>query len=196
VSLLILASSSPRRAEILRFFSLPFTQHPSDFDESTVSCNQDHKLYAKELAEKKACSVAKIFPQEVILAADTIVSFQGKIYNKPRNQQEAFIMLQELSNHWHTVITAVAVRKSDACYSALETSQVLLNSVTEEQIRLYHKSNPYLDKAGGYGIQGSGSILVNRIKGCYYNIMGLPINVVRKLLSKVQVDLWHYLQKF
>lgn len=193
--MIILASSSPRRAEILRYFSLPFTQYPSHFDESVIPFNKDPESYAKKLAGKKASLVADTFSQEIVLAADTIVYFKGKIYNKPKNKQEAFAMLQELSNQWHVVMTAVSMCKKDVCYSALEKSYVLFNPLTEEQIRLYHKSDPCLDKAGGYGIQGSGSILVNRIIGCYYNIMGLPINVVTELLSKMQVNLWHYLKK-
>jgi septum formation protein len=193
--MLVLASSSPRRAEILRYFSLPFIQRPSHFDESVILFNKDPESYAKELAEKKASLVADTFSQEIILAADTIVYFKEKIYNKPKNPEEAFTMLLELSNQWHVVMTAVAVCKKDVCYSALEKSSVLFNPLTEEQIRLYHKSDPCLDKAGGYGIQGSGSILVNRIIGCYYNIMGLPINLVTDLLSKMQVNLWHYLKK-
>jgi septum formation protein len=193
--MLVLASSSPRRAEILRYFSLPFRQHPSDFDESTIVFNQDPESYVKKLAQKKAALVADAFPQNIILAADTIVYFNNKVYNKPKTQKEAFTMLLELSNQWHVVMTAVAVYKKDISYCALEKSYVLFNPLTEEQIRLYHKSDPCLDKAGGYGIQGSGSILVNRIIGCYYNIMGLPINIVKDLLSKMQVDLWHYLKK-
>ncbi|PWU15325.1 MAG: septum formation protein Maf [Chlamydiae bacterium] len=193
--MLVLASSSPRRAEILRYFSLPFIQHPSHFDESVILFHKDPESYAKELAEKKASLVTDTFSQEVVLAADTVVYFKEKIYNKPKNPEEAFTMLLELSNQWHVVITAVAVCKKDVCYSALEKSYVLFNPLTEEQIRLYHKSDPCLDKAGGYGIQGSGSILVNRIIGCYYNIIGLPINLVADLLSKMQVNLWHYLKK-
>lgn len=193
--MLILASSSPRRAEILRYFCLPFTQYPSHFDESVIPFNKDPESYAKKLAEKKASLVGDAFSQEIVLAADTIVYFKGKIYNKPKNSEEAFTMLQELSNQWHVVMTAVAMCKENVCYSALEKSYVLFNPLTEEQIKLYHKSDPCLDKAGGYGIQGSGSILVNRIIGCYYNIMGLPINVVTELLSKMQVNLWHYLKK-
>lgn len=193
--MLILASSSPRRAEILRYFCLPFTQYPSHFDESVIPFNKDPESYAKKLAEKKASLVGDAFSQEIVLAADTIVYFNGKIYNKPKNSEEAFTMLQELSNQWHVVMTAVAMCKENVCYSALEKSYVLFNPLTEEQIKLYHKSDPCLDKAGGYGIQGSGSILVNRIIGCYYNIMGLPINVVTELLSKMQVNLWHYLKK-
>ena len=193
--MLILASSSPRRAEILRYFSLPFTQYPSHFDESIIPFNKDPESYAKELALKKASLVADTFPQEIILSADTIVYFKEKIYNKPKDSEEAFNMLLELSNQWHVVMTAVAICKKDIYYSGLEKSYVLFNLLTEEKIRLYHKSDSCLDKAGGYGIQGSGSILVNRIIGCYYNIMGLPINVVRDLLSKMRVDLWHYLKK-
>lgn len=193
--MLILASSSPRRAEILRYFSLPFTQYPSHFDESKISFNKDPESYAKELALMKASLVADTFPGEIVLAADTVVYFKEKIYNKPKDAEEAFTMLLELSNQWHVVITAVAICKKDLCYSALGKSYVLLNPLTEEQIKLYHESDPCLDKAGGYAIQGSGSILVNQIIGCYYNIMGLPINIVTDLLSKMQVNLWHYLKK-
>ena len=193
--MLVLASSSPRRAEILRYFSLPFIQRPSHFDESVILFNKDPESYAKELAEKKASLVADTFSQEIILSADTIVYFKEKIYNKPKDSEEAFNMLLELSNQWHVVMTAVAICKKDIYYSGLEKSYVLFNLLTEEKIRLYHKSDSCLDKAGGYGIQGSGSILVNRIIGCYYNIMGLPINLVTDLLSKMQVNLWHYLKK-
>ncbi|VHO02637.1 Maf family protein [Candidatus Rhabdochlamydia sp. T3358] len=96
---------------------------------------------------RRAALVAATFSNEIVLAADTIVYFKGKIYNKPKNPEESFNMLLELSNQWHVVMTAVAVYKKDVCYSALEKSYVLFNSLTEEKIRLYHKSDPCLDKA-------------------------------------------------
>ena len=193
---LILGSQSPRRKEILSYFALPFVQIPSAFDEESIEFEGNPGLYAKQLAIKKAEALAAQFSEDVILTADTVVYLEGKIYNKPKDQQEAFEMLRSFSGKWQHVYTGVTVQKNKTAYSAFEETKILFHPLTNEQIQLYHCSAPFLDKAGGYAIQGAGSILVSRIDGCYYNVMGLPVNVAKELLYKVGIDLWKHLKPF
>ena len=190
---LILGSQSPRRKEILAYFSIPFVQIPSAFDEDSVEFRGHPGQYAQELSLKKAQELAPRFPGDAILTADTVVYLDGKIYNKPKDEQEAFNMLRTFSGNWQQVFTAVTVQKDHATFSAYEETKILFHPLTDEQIRLYHHSSSFLDKAGGYAIQGVGSILVSRIDGCYYNVMGLPVTLVQQLLLKVGIDLWKHL---
>lgn len=191
---LILGSNSPRRKEILNFFSLPFEQIKSDFDESTVVFNSNPSLFAQETALRKAHILSKKFPDRVILTADTIVYRNGKIFQKPENLKEAFEMLKELSGKEHKVFTGVCVAKKNDFFSEVEESRVFFHDLTDSQIREYHHHFNPLDKAGGYAIQKGGNLIVKRIEGCYYNIMGLPINTVRRLLLQAGIDLWDYLK--
>jgi septum formation protein len=193
---IILGSQSPRRKEILNFFAIPFVQIPSSFDEESVLFEGDPARYALELSSKKAQTLAKKFPNDLIISADTVVFFEGSIYNKPRDEAEAFSMLQKFSGKWQQVYTAHTVQKNDEAYSGFEETKILFNLLTDEQIRLYHKTCPSLDKAGAYAIQQAGSILVSKIDGCYYNAMGLSVNTLRELLGKFGIDLWMHLKPF
>ena len=193
---LILGSQSPRRKEILGFFAYPFVQIPSAFDEDLVVFQGNPSQYAQELSLKKARELATRFPDDVILTADTVVYFDGKIYNKPKSEMEAFSMLRTLSGNWQHVFTAVTVHKQGIFHSGFEETKILFNPLTDDQIRLYHKSISFLDKAGGYAIQQAGSILISRMDGCYYNVMGLPVNTVKELLLKAGIDLWRFLKPF
>jgi septum formation protein len=190
---LILGSQSPRRKEILSYFAIPFVQIPSAFNEESVEFLGDPINYAQELSLKKAQEIAPRFPGDVVLTADTVVYLDGKIFNKPKSEQEAFDMLRCFSGRWQQVFSAVTVQKNQKSFSACEETKILFHPLTDEQIRLYHQSISFSDKAGGYAIQGAGSILVSRIDGCYYNVMGLPINVVKDLLLNVGIDLWKHL---
>lgn len=193
---LILGSQSPRRKEILDFFSHPFVQIASAFDEDQVTFQGDPSHYALELAQKKANELSHRFNGDVILTADTVVYFKEKIYNKPRDKAEAFAMLRTLSGNWHQVYTGVAVQKQNAIYTGFEMTKILFHPLSDEQIELYLNSCAFLDKAGSYAVQQAGSILVSKIEGCYYNVMGLPVNIVKDLLLKVGIDLWKYLKPF
>lgn len=193
---LILGSQSPRRKEILSFFAIPFVQIPSAFDEDSIAFRGNPAQYAEELALKKAQAIARTFPADVILTADTVVYFENNIYNKPKDPEEAFEMLKKLSGQWHHVFTAVTVLKSGVPYSGCEETKILFHSLTDEQIHLYHQSCEFLDKAGAYAIQQAGSIPIARINGCYYNVMGLPINTTKELLYKAGIDLWKHLKPF
>ncbi len=191
---IILGSQSPRRMEILGYFALPFVQIASAFDEGTVAFNGDPASYAQELSLKKGQELAKKFPDKLILTADTVVFFDGKIYNKPKDEEEAFSMLRTFSGNWQHVFTAISLQQGNKIHSGVEETKILFNPLSDEQIRLYHRSNPSFDKAGAYAIQQAGSILISKIDGCYYNVMGLPVNVLRELLGKFNIDLWKHLK--
>ena len=192
--MLILGSQSPRRGELLGHFSLPFRQVPSSFDEESIAYEGNPLAYTSTLAEKKGEALLPQFPKDLILTADTVVYYQGKIYNKPRDKEEAFVFLSELSGHWHHVFTAMCLIQGSQKYQGVEETRLLFHKLTEQQIHTYHKHCHFLDKAGGYAIQGVGSLLIERIEGAYDNVMGLPLNLTRTLLLKAGIDLWDYLK--
>ena len=192
---IILGSKSPRRSEILGYFSIPFRQVASDFDEESVPYEGDPKKLARTLAESKAKVLIKQFPDRVILTADTVVAIDGITLGKPANEQESKEMLNRLCGRWHSVITAVTAAKNGAIFVEDEETKVLCNAATPEELHRYMRMHALHDKAGGYAIQKSGSILVRRIEGCYYNVCGLPINAMRRALKSVGIDLWDYLKE-
>lgn len=193
---IVLGSQSPRRKEILSFFTLPFEQVPSHFDEESIAFLGDPVAYAQALSEKKNQELAERFSSDLIVTADTVVYFNGQIFNKPKDLPEAHQMLKTLSGNWHHVYTAVCVRQGHVHLSEVEETKIRLHSLTPEQIELYHAHCSPLDKAAGYAIQQSGSIIVDRIDGCYYNVMGFPVNTLRKLMFQMGIDLWKYLKPF
>lgn len=190
---LILGSQSPRRKEILGFFSLPFEQHVSFFDEEAVPFTGDPISYVHTLSKGKAEALVSQFPDNQILTADTVVYYKGKIYSKPKNEQEAYQHLKDLVGEWHTVYTSLTLLYQQQLFQAIEATQVLFNSLSDDEIHTYYRKLPYADKAGGYGIQGSGSLIVKEISGCYYNVMGLPINALRQLLLHAGINLWDFI---
>jgi septum formation protein len=193
-NMLILGSTSPRRKEILSFFSIPFKIISSEFDEKSIAFDGDIEKYVCTIALEKAAAVLKKCPNDIILTADTVVFSKKTIYNKPESKKEALEMLKNLSGSWHQVFTGVCVLTKKDAYFKAEMTKVLMHSLNEKQIKLYHKHFYFSDKAGGYAIQKAGSIIVKKMEGCYYNVVGLPINTLTKLLYKVGIDLWDYLK--
>lgn len=191
---LILGSNSPRRREILNFFSVPFRQESPNFDETQVVFGGDPGAFASEVARRKALCLIERYPEEAILTADTVVYRKGRLFLKPESREEAHAMLRELSGKEHQVFTGVCVACKNGCFVEAEESRVFFHELTDSQIHNYHDHFLPLDKAGGYAIQKGGSLIVKRIEGCYYNIMGLPIHTVRRLLLKAGIDLWDYLK--
>lgn len=192
---LILGSQSPRRREILQYFDLPFVQATSHFDEDSIPFSDDNpSRYVCLLAESKARSLAQSHPQSAILTADTTVYFDHEIFNKPSSEQEAFEALSKLSGQWHSVFTGVCVCYQNQCFTDFEETRVLFNQLTPDEIRHYHDRIHWVDKAAGYAIQMAGGLIVNKIEGCYYNVLGLPINTVRKLLKNVEIELWDHVK--
>lgn len=190
---LILGSQSPRRKEILGYFSLPFQQASPPFDEESIPFENNPEEYVCLLSKGKADSLAPRFPNAAILTADTIVYRNKKIYGKPSSEEEAMRSFSALAGKWHTVYTGVTVRFGDKSYSQAEATRVQLNPLTPEQMRHYIAKMEWADKAGGYAIQMAGGIIVRRIEGCYYNVMGLPINTVEVLLKRIGIELWDYI---
>lgn len=190
---LILGSNSPRRREILSYFKLPFEQVSPIFDEDIIPFDGIPNEYVSVLSKGKADSLSQRFPEAIILTADTIVFRDGKIYGKPQNAEEAFTSLSELVGRWHTVYTGVSVKKGDLEFHQVEATSVLFNPLTPDQIRHYLSRTAWADKSGGYAIQSAGGLIVNKIDGCYYNVMGLPLNTIHALLLKMGIDLWDYL---
>lgn len=191
---LILASQSPRRREILSYFSLPFEQVSTEFDESSVPFTGNPETYVCTLAQEKASVLCAKYPNAAILGADTIVYRHGKIFGKPKNGDESIATLAELSGQWHSVYTGVALCYQGKKYHQAEETRVLFNSLTQQQIYTYHDKLHLYDKAGSYQLQMSGGLIVKKIDGCYYNVIGLPINTVRNLLNQIGLELWNYLQ--
>jgi len=191
---IILGSQSPRRKEIFGFFSVPFRQVSPDFDELSVMFGGDPASYAIEIAKQKALSLVSQFPNHTILTADTVVFRNGTLYLKPETLDEAMKMLRELSGKEHQVYTGVVVASRGKVFSDAELTRVFFSELTDPQLRTYVNTFQPLDKAGGYAIQKGGSLIVKRIEGCYYNVMGLPLHTVRRLMLNAGVDLWDFLK--
>lgn len=191
---LILGSASPRRVEILNFFNLPFVQKSPHFDEESVAFHGDPVSYACLIARGKAASLVEEHPDSLILTADTVVFREGQVYGKPTNTEEAYQMLRALAGHWHSVHTALTLRKGHEEYTASEETRVLFHPASDEHLQKYLKHISHCDKAGAYAIQGAGGLIVQRIEGCYYNVMGLPLNTLHKLLLRLHLDLWDFLK--
>ncbi|MCH9630811.1 MAG: dTTP/UTP pyrophosphatase [Chlamydiia bacterium] len=186
----VLGSQSPRRKEIFEYFDIPFTVCSSQFDESTISFNHDPKEYVETLSIEKAKALKKQFNNEVLITADTIVHFKKRLYPKPQDEQEAFTFLKELSGNTHEVYTGVCISQGEDYYTGATLSTVQFHPIEDEKIKDYIQLIDPLDKAGAYAIQGRGSLIVSKIEGCYYNVMGLPITLLSDLLKKVGIDLW------
>lgn len=190
---IILGSQSKRRKEILEYFTLPFRQVSPTFDEESLPFHDNPEEYVCMLSNGKGLSLVELFPDAIIITADTIVYSEGKIYGKPKNQAEAFDSLMSLKGQWHTVYTGVSVIFGKRGYHQAEPTRVLFNDLTAEQIQHYIQRTEWMDKAGGYAIQKASGLIVNRIEGCYYNVMGLPINTLEILLKRVGIELWNYI---
>lgn len=179
--MLILASKSPRRIELLSEIGIEFSCCPAENDE-IVEKNLSPEEAIKKIAEAKALEVYGKFPRDVILSADTAVVLKNKILGKPSNKNDAISMLKLLSGKEHCVYTAVCIISNGVIDSFCEKSIVEFYKLSEDEIIEYVNTNEPMDKAGAYGIQGKGAIFVKRIDGDYFNIVGLPIaKIWRKL---------------
>jgi septum formation protein len=191
---IILGSKSPRRAEILKKLKIPFVQMASNFDETSIRFEKEPAKYASRLAEKKAESLASQFPEDLILTSDTVVYCDGKVYNKPSDEKEAIQFLSELSGKWHEVLTAVTAQKGSLFFTDVETTRVLFHPLKKDEIVSYVHTFSPLDMAGAYAIQEGGCLLIARMEGCFYNVMGLPINALKNVLLKMDIDIWDFLK--
>lgn len=182
---LVLASGSPRRAEILRAVGWAFETSPADVDE-TVRAGEPPEEYVRRLAREKAEAVARTRLFGLVLGADTTVVVEGEILGKPRDEEEAAEMLRRLAGRWHEVLTGVALVRAETGRAAvgLERTRVRFAETTEEEIAWHVRTGELLDKAGAYAIQGRAALFIEAIEGDYWNVVGLPVRLVYELVKK------------
>lgn len=172
--MLILASASPRRAELLQQICVPFVVRPVDIDES-VKSGESVNSYVERLSAEKARAVGTQLNKEIVLGADTTVSVQDRILGKPIDAAHFLEMMQLLSGANHQVISAVTVTDGRRARTAVSVTNVQFRVLKEDEIMNYWSTNEPKDKAGGYAIQGLGAAFVERIEGSYSGVMGLPL---------------------
>ncbi|MCX6587068.1 MAG: Maf family protein [Acidobacteria bacterium] len=170
--MLILASQSPRRREILERAGIAFTVRVADVDESLRE-GEVAQSYVRRLATRKAVAVGR--PGEVVLGADTTVVVDGEIFGKPVDGADAARMLGRLAGRTHEVITGICLKIGGQLYIDAETTLVRFTSMSEAEIARYVETGEPMDKAGAYAIQGGASRYIDRIEGCYWNVVGLPV---------------------
>ncbi|HLR51412.1 MAG TPA: Maf family protein [Candidatus Avamphibacillus sp.] len=183
---LILASSSPRRQALLKQVNIPFSIRKPNVDESQIMTN-DPVEKVKQLSLLKGNATSLLEDNEVILSADTVVSYDHQILEKPKDKQDAFKMLSLLSGSVHEVFTGVTIRSAEKEITFAQETEVKFWPLSESEINNYIASGEPFDKAGAYGIQGMGAILVKKINGDYFNVMGLPISRVCRELREFSI---------
>lgn len=178
----ILASASPRRRELMEYVVPEFETVPSDADE-TLPENITAENAAGYLAEKKAEHVAALYPDSIVIGSDTIVIIGGEILGKPSDEADAERMLRLLSGKTHAVVTGVCIVRGDKKKVFSEKTLVKFYPLTDDEIRGYIATGDPMDKAGAYGIQGAGCVLIERIEGDFFTVMGLPAARLRRELE-------------
>ena len=179
---IILASASPRRSELMTLAGFRFDVICADIDEIVPEKALPQEV-VMSLALQKAQAVAKDHRKSAVVGSDTVVALDGKILGKPRSEKEAVEMLRSLSGRIHKVYTGVAIICGEKVTSFFEETEVEFYTLTDQEILDYVATGEPMDKAGAYGIQGRGAVLVKRINGDYFNVMGLPISKVYRELK-------------
>ena len=176
--MIILASQSPRRQELMKLTGLPFTVRVADVDETMDP--------ALPVQQEVAASAA---PDDIVIAADTIVVIDGRELGKPHTQQDAFDMLSLLSGRTHEVVTVLSVCRGERTESEAVVTRVTFRALTDEEIRAYIATGEPMDKAGSYGIQGYGAMFVSHLEGDYFSVMGLPLCPLCRMLRAFGVSI-------
>lgn len=184
---LILASQSPRRRELLGLFRIPFLVRVADIDETM----DPHASPADEVARVSRLKALAIdhAPEDVVIAADTIVVCDGRVLGKPRSEEEAKQMLRFLSGRDHQVMTGMAVLRGQEAVVCTEVTDLHFRSLSNREIDAYVATGEPMDKAGAYGIQGGAALFCSRMEGDYYNVMGLPVCRLSRILARIAPEL-------
>jgi septum formation protein len=194
---LMLASASPRRKQLLKELGVRFSVISGSFDEPPHSKCEAPSVYVRKNAEGKARSAVHTDKNALIIGADTIVVYRGRLLGKPGSLKDSFDYLHLLNGRTHAVYTGLCVfdASDGSSLSDYEKTQVTFRKLTEAEIGAYlGRINP-MDKAGAYAIQGEGALIVDSIVGCYYNVMGFPIAKLEQMLLKKGVSLFEYMKK-
>ena len=183
---IVLASGSPRRRELLTGLGIEFEVRPSSIPEEPRP-EESPRQYVERLATEKAAFVAREVTGSIVIGADTVVVINDLLLEKPKDRDDARQMLRRLSGQWHTVLTGLCLIQTDTAkiVSDVESTQVLFHQLTDEDIEWYLDTGEPFDKAGAYAIQGHGSLIVDKVEGNYFNIVGLPINLLRRLAHEL-----------
>ncbi len=186
---IILASQSPRRRKLLEQIGLKFEVVPSNIDEDEKSINNPRRL-VKNLAMEKAKIVSQKVKDGIVIAADSVVVFNGEIIGKPKDDKDAFAILKKLSGNFHDVFTGLVVMDANngKTLSDVVKSKVKFREIPDEEIMDYVKTGEPLDKAGGYGAQERAAVFLESVDGCFFNIVGLPIAKLVEMLKEFGVD--------
>jgi nucleoside triphosphate pyrophosphatase len=184
--MLVLASASPRRQELLRNSGIQFEAQPADIPEDPLP-GEGARACAERLAREKALATAEKRPTDVVLGADTVVVLDGQILGKPTDAADAGRMLRMLSGRQHMVITGICLVVSGQWSVASETTKVTMSAISDAEIADYVASGEPMDKAGAYAIQGIASRWIPRIEGDYSNVVGLPVGLVFRMLRQLGV---------
>lgn len=185
-TMLVLASASPRRQELLQRAGISFSVQPAGIAE-TLLPDEAPRPFAERLAQEKAAAVLAQRPKDVVLGADTIVVVDDEVMGKPKDAHDAIRMLRMLSGRSHQVITGVCLAGAvphDFVDARSETTTVTMSELTDEDIRVYVQTEEPMDKAGAYAIQGRASRWITRIEGDYFNVVGLPVTLVCRMLRE------------
>jgi septum formation protein len=182
----ILASQSPRRRELLTLVGISHEVRPADIDE-TYLAGEKPAAHAERLARGKCAVLATREPDALVIGSDTIVVVDGDVLGKPTDEPDAARMLRRLSGRSHIVVTAVAVAWRGETRAAVEEVNVTFHSLSDDDIAAYIATREPMDKAGAYGIQGYGATIVERVDGDYFAVMGLPLQLLVRVLAELGV---------
>ena len=186
---IVLASQSPRRADLMRMLGFAFEVIPADIDE-TYRSGETGPQHAERLAKEKADAISTARPDAIVIGSDTVVVLDGRVLGKPASQEEAVAMLMRLQGRSHHVATGIAVAvPGHRLAHGIEVVEVKFRSYDEARAAEYVATREPLDKAGAYGIQGFGAALVQWVRGDYFAVMGLPIQRMLQMLEELG---WHY----
>jgi len=180
--MLILASQSPRRSELLQQAGIPFIARPANVDE-TILEGESPESYVKRVAEEKVTAV-EAGPDDIVLGADTVVVIDGQILGKPRDPADSRRMLETLSGREHMVLTGICLRRATETILDVAETRVWFLALNQRELQEYVATGEPMDKAGAYAIQGLASKFVRRIEGSYTNVVGLPVELVHQYLRR------------
>lgn len=190
---IILASSSPRRQELLKQLGIPFTVRAVAVDES-LERDMPPGVLVEKLALRKARAAAKVVDSGLIIGSDTVVTLDNLVLGKPGDKNEALRMLESLQGRVHEVFTGLALVDAETgrAITGYECTEVLFRRAGRDELKAYVDTGEPMDKAGAYGIQGLGAIFVTEIQGCYYNVVGLPVAKLVEMLSQFGINVPAY----
>lgn len=181
---IVLASSSPRRRELMNSITPDYLVEPSTVDESGITAATP-ALLAQALAQAKCSDIAARHTADIVIGCDTVVDCDGQVFGKPKNREDAVRMLRALSGKTHAVHTGVCIQQKNKTHSFVTTSKVVFFTLSEQEIQFYADTEEPYDKAGAYAIQGRAALWLDKIDGDYYNIMGFPVSRVAAALREI-----------